>query len=163
MADAERRLRAARSIQCFWRVVCAKRKVVNRRLWLWITTRNTIKIQCMFRCHKARSIRRAKEEHRALKRDLLQKNVAVRKLNALYELIHWRGSRCHDAAVTIQRWYREAQAGGFAASASTTFARAIREVQSKREVFYAEIDAERLSSSPLSPAKIPKTVRVAAH
>jgi hypothetical protein len=158
------RQKAALTIQCFWRRIMAARKVVNARLWKWVTNRNTVKIQCAARRRFARDRRRDAEAQRALKREVLARNVEARKMTKLVELIHWRGARCHDAACAIQRWYREGRDVGFAASASDNFAKAVKKAQHRRDLVVADEDAIKLagSLSERGQHQNTKSVRIAA-
>ena len=149
VANGDRQTAAAVKIQCFWRRICAVRAVVNKRLWKWITNRNTLRIQCAWRRRTARVFLMQMREAALFKRELLQRNVDHRRMNGMAELLHWRGARCGEAAVVLQKWWRatKSKSPTDAGAGATRFARSVREAQQKKQILAASVDAERLEQS----------------
>jgi hypothetical protein len=154
--DDDRRQKAAVVIQCLWRRISAMRRVTNIKLWRWVTRRNAIRIQCLFRSRVARGVRQELEAHRALRRTLLERNVAARKHAALVELIQWRGERCNEAALAIQKWYRQVQQGE-APGQQSSLMKVIKEAKKRRAMIEAEQDANKLDGSLSESPKLGKS------
>ena len=136
---------AATKIQSFWRVICARRKVVNVRLWKWCTNRNAVHIQCAWRRRKARIACEAAIVEREMRRALIRRRLEAERLDVLQQTIYWRGAACDTSARKIQQWWVWLkERGPVEDKGATTFFRAIKDAQERSEVLRAEAEAKHL-------------------